>query len=71
MATLIFSSYILAPWTEIYQEELDALRNAPIKLSVTMYRWFEEQKKRDIKRVYGKMSAGEKETLKQRMVEID
>jgi hypothetical protein len=45
---LIFSSCILAPWTGIDQEELDALRNAPIKLSVTAYRWFEEQKKRDV-----------------------
>jgi hypothetical protein len=39
---------ILAPWTEIDQAELDALRNAPIKLSNTAYGPFEEQKKRDI-----------------------
>jgi hypothetical protein len=40
---------IPAPWTEIDQEELDALRNAPIKLGDTVYGQFEEQKKRDIK----------------------
>ncbi len=62
---------ILAPWTEIDQVELDALRNGPIKLSNTAYGPFEEQKKRDIKRAYAKMSAKEKETLKWRMAEIN
>ncbi len=51
--------------------ELDALRNVPIKLSDTAYERFGEQKKRDLKQLYTKMSAKEKETLKQRMVEID
>ncbi len=71
MVTLIFSSRISAPWIEIDQEELDALRNAPIKLSITAYRQLEEQMKRDVKQAYGKMSTKEKETLKRRMAEID
>jgi hypothetical protein len=62
---------IPAPWTEINQAELNALRNAPIELSDTAYGRFEEQKKRDIDQAYVKMSAKEKETLKQRMAEID
>ncbi len=62
---------IPAPWTEINQEELDAVRNAPIKLSNTVYGQFEEKKKRGIKRAYAKMSAKEKETLKWRMAEIN
>ncbi len=40
---------IPAPWIEIDQEELDAHRNAPIKLGDTLYGQFEEQKMRDIK----------------------
>jgi hypothetical protein len=40
------------------------------KLSKTVYGRFEEQKKRDIKRVYAKMSAKEKETLTWRMAKI-
>jgi hypothetical protein len=47
MVTFIFSSCIPNPWTKFNQEELDAVRNAPIKLSVTVYRWFKDQKKRD------------------------
>jgi hypothetical protein len=39
---------IPAPWTEIDQVELDALRNASIQLSDTAYRRFEEKKKRDV-----------------------
>jgi hypothetical protein len=62
---------IPAPWTEIDQAELDALRKAPIELSDTAYERFKEQKKRDVERAYAKMSAEEKETLKRRMAEID
>ncbi len=40
---------IPAPWTEIDQAGLDALRNAPIELKDTAYGRFEEQKKRDVK----------------------
>ncbi len=62
---------IHAPWTETDQEELDALTNAPIGLSNTAYGRFEEQKKRNLKGAYTKMSAEEKETLKGRMAEIN
>jgi hypothetical protein len=62
---------IPAPWTEVDQAELDALRNKPIELSNTMCGRLEEQKKRDFKRAYTTMSAEEKETLKRRMAEID
>jgi hypothetical protein len=62
---------IPAPWTEIYQAEQDVLRNSPIKLSNTAYRWFEEQNKRVVGQTYAKMSAKEKETLKRRMAEIN
>jgi hypothetical protein len=62
---------IPAPSTEIDHKGLDALRNAPIKLIEIAYEWFEEQKKRDIERVYPKMSAEEKETVKRRMAEIN
>jgi hypothetical protein len=62
---------IPAPWTENNQAELDGLINAPINISNTVYGWFEEQKKRDVERGYRKMSAEEKETLKQRMADID
>jgi hypothetical protein len=55
---------IPAPWTEIDQAELDALWNAPIELSDTMYGRFEEQKKRDIKQAYAKMSAKKKRPSK-------
>ncbi len=62
---------IPAPWTENDQAELDALRNAPIKLSNNVYGQFEEQKKRDIKQAYAKMFPKEKDTLKWRMADID
>ena len=54
---------ILAPWTDIDEAELFALRTA--------YGRFEEQKKRDVKRVYQKMSAVEKEIFEKKMAEID
>ncbi len=62
---------IPAPWTEINQVELDALRNAPTELSDTAYGRLEEQKKRDVKQAYAKLSSKEKETLKRRMAEMD
>ena len=37
---------ILDPWTDIDQAELDALKNVPVYIGNTGYRWFEEQKKR-------------------------
>ncbi len=62
---------IPAPWTEINQAELDALRYAPINIGNTAYGRFKEQKKRYVESAYQKMSAEEKKTLKWRMVEID
>ena len=60
-----------APWTEIDEAELVALRDAPIEMCNMAYGWFEEQKKRDVERAYQKMSAAEKEIFKQKMAEID
>ena len=39
-----------APWTEIDEAELIALRDGPITICNTAYGWFEEQKKRDVER---------------------
>jgi len=60
-----------APWTEIDEAELIALRNGPIAICSTAYGWFEEQKKRDVERAYQKMTAAEKEVFKQKMVKYD
>ena len=62
---------IPAPWTDIDEAELFALRNAPIEMNDTTYGRFEEQKKRDVERAYQKMSAVEKEIFKKKMAEID
>ena len=62
---------IPAPWTEIDEAELIALRDAPIAMCDTAYGRFEEQKKRDVERAYQKMSAAEKEIFKKKMAEID
>ena len=62
---------IPAPWTKIDKAELIALRDAPIAMCNTAYGRFEEQKKRDVKGAYQKMSAAEKEMFKKKMVEID
>ena len=51
---------IPASWTEIGEAELIT----PIAMCDTVYRWFEEQKKRDVERVYQKISAAEKEVFK-------
>ena len=60
-----------APWMEIDEAELVALRDAPIEMCDTAYGRFEEQKKRDVERAYQKMSAAEKEIFKKKMAEID
>ena len=62
---------IPAPWTKINKAELIALRDVPTEMCDTAYRRFEEQKKRDVKRAYQKMSAAEKEIFKKKMAEID
>jgi hypothetical protein len=62
---------IPAPWTDIDEAELVALRDAPIEMYDTAYGRFEEQKKRDVERSYQKMSAVEKEIFKKKMAEID
>ena len=62
---------IPAPWTDINEAELIALRDAPIKMYNTAYGQFEEQKKRDVERAHQKMSAAEKEIFKKKMTEID
>jgi hypothetical protein len=54
---------ILAPWTEINQAELDALRNAPIEMSNTAHGRFKEQKKRDAERAYQKITPAEKKLV--------
>jgi hypothetical protein len=60
-----------APWTEIDEAELIALRDGPITIGDTAYGRFEEQKKRDVERAYQKMTAAEKEVFKRKMAEID
>ena len=60
-----------APWTEIDEAELVALRDRPIAICDTAYGRFEEQKKRDVEQVYQKMTAMEKEVFRQKMVEIN
>ena len=47
------------------------LKDAPIEISDTVYGRYEAQKKRDVKTVYQKMYAEERESLKQELVEID
>jgi hypothetical protein len=56
-----------APWTEIDEAELIALRDGPIAICNTVYGRFEEQKKRDVERAYQKMTAAEKEVFKRKM----
>ena len=55
---------IPAPWTEIDEAELIALRDGPITIGDTAYGRFEEQKKRDVERAYQKMTAAEKEVFR-------
>ena len=62
---------IPAPWTDIDEAELVALRDAPIEMYDTAYGRFEEQKKRDVERAYQKMLAAEKDIFKKKMAEID
>ena len=62
---------IPAPWTDIDEAELIALRSAPIEMYDTVYGRFEEQKKRDVERAYQKMSAAEKDIFKKKMAEIN
>jgi hypothetical protein len=60
-----------APWMEINEAELIALRDGPIAICDTAYGRFEEQKKRDVERAYQKMTATENEVFKQKMAEYD
>jgi hypothetical protein len=60
-----------ALWMENNQIELNALRNAPIDMADTSYGCFLAQQKRDVERVYQKMSAKEKVDFKRKMAEID
>ena len=62
---------IPAPWMENDQMELDAVRNAPIKMADTSYGCFLAQQKRDAKRAYQKMSEEEKVDFKWKMAEIN
>ncbi len=62
---------IPAPWTEIDQAELDALRNVSIDMSYTAYGRFEEQTKREAERAYQKMNPVEKNLFKRKLTEID
>ncbi len=64
-------SIVPAPWMEIDEAELIALRDGPIAICDTAYGRFEEQKKRDVERAYQKMTAAEKEVFKKKMAEYD
>ncbi len=55
-----------APWTDIDEAELIALRDGPIAICDTAYGRLEEQKKRDMERAYQKMTAAEKEVFKKK-----
>jgi hypothetical protein len=68
---IVEEASIPAPWTNIDEAELIALRDAPIAMCDTAYGQFEEQKKSDVERAYQKMSAAEKEMFKKKMAEID
>jgi hypothetical protein len=50
--------------------ELYALKNAPIKMANTSYGCFMAQHKRDVERVYKKMSSKEKVDFKRKMAEM-
>jgi hypothetical protein len=54
---------ILAWWTEAAKAELEALKNAPIKMSDTAYGRHEAQMKRDTKMAFKKMSAAKREAF--------
>jgi hypothetical protein len=60
-----------APWMEIDEAELIALRDGLVAICHTAYGRFEEQKKRDVERAYQKMTAAEKVVFKQKMAEYD
>jgi hypothetical protein len=62
---------ILAPWMEIDQAELNALRNVPNEMSDTAYGRFEEQKKRDAEWAYQKMTPVEKDSFRRKLAEIN
>ena len=62
---------IPAPWTDIDEAKLIALRDAPIEKYDTAYGRFEEQKKRDVERAYQKMTTAENEVFKRKMAEYD
>ena len=52
-----------ARWTEAEDDQLEALRIAPIEMGNTAYGRFEARKKKDVEIGYQKMSAEEKESL--------
>jgi hypothetical protein len=54
---------IPALWMEINKAELIALRDVPIAMCDTTYKWFEEQKKRDVERAYQKLTTANKEVF--------
>ncbi len=62
---------IPAPRTENDQMELNALRNASIKMPDTSYVCFLVQQKKDAERAHKKMSAREEAAFKWKMAEID
>jgi hypothetical protein len=63
-------SSIPAPGMENNQIELNALRNAPIKMADTSDGCFLVRHKRDVEQAYQKMSAKEKVDFKQKMAKV-
>ena len=61
----------LARCTEVNEEALIALPDAPIEIGDTAYGQYKAQKKRDVKTAYQKMFAEERESLKLELAEID
>jgi len=62
---------IPAPWTDVDEARLVALRNAPIEMADTSYGRFLATQKRDAERAYQHMDADEREAFLRKLSEID
>ena len=62
---------IPAPWTDVDEARLVALRNAPIEMAHTLYGRFLATQKRDAERAYQHMDAKEREAFLRKLSEID
>ena len=58
-------------WTDANKEELEALKNAPIKMVDTSYGCYKAKQKRNVVRACRKMMPKERENLHQSLDEMD